>query len=150
MVLFKEGNWIMDSQYPDTNFTEEKDAFVIPDGEELANKIQSLGIVIPILDKEGNLIDVEPVPPDPEEVIQSQLKDIDFATIAPLRAILCGMATEEDQAKLAELELQASSLKASLKQVQLEKASKVDQGTIKDKGVIGDKGNLTVEGKTEV
>ena len=42
-----------------------------------------------------------------------QLRTIDFQSVRPLRAILAGMATEEDYAKLRELEEQAEKLRGT-------------------------------------
>ena len=42
-----------------------------------------------------------------------KLRSIDFQTIRPLRAILAGMATDEDYAKLKELEEQAEKLRGA-------------------------------------
>lgn len=56
--------------------------------------------------------------PSPEAVrkaeILAELAAIDAASARPLRAILVGSATEEDRARLTELDEQAAALRAEL------------------------------------
>lgn len=119
MVLFENGTYMMDTQYPDTDFTDGEAVYVVPDNSELAGKVQSLGIVDFILDDDGKLIDVE-AKTDPAEEIKAQLSAIDMATIRPLRAILVGKYTYDDKDKLAALEAEAVGLRAALGQIKEE------------------------------
>lgn len=135
MIVFKEGTYMMSSLFPDTDFSADGNAaFVIPDGSELATKVQMYGIVDFILDDNGNLIDVTPKPipeepVDPEEEIKNELQQIDLATIRPLRAILAEQYTQEDKDRIVELEAKATELRSRLSSVIAEKQI---QGDVKE------------------
>lgn len=65
------------------------------------------------------------VPPQPEPThdeqiarLKKELKEIDEQSIRSLRAIQSGSGTEEDTAKLAELESQATSMRQKIKDLQ--------------------------------
>lgn len=132
MVLFEDGTWMRDFQFPNIDFTDGKAKYVIPDDTELAYKIQSFSVVDFVCDLEGNLIDVKEKISIYDEFadIESQLNEIDFQTIAPLRAILTGNSTAEDELKLQELESQASKLRSQLTVVK-RKMEKAETGTNK-------------------
>jgi hypothetical protein len=49
--------------------------------------------------------------------IRQHLEAIDTATVRPLRAVLAGMGTDSDKAKLAELEIQAQDLRKELEEL---------------------------------
>ena len=55
-----------------------------------------------------------PVPPDQRIPILVRLTEIDAASARPLRAILVGSATDDDRARLVELDEQAAALRAEL------------------------------------
>lgn len=114
MVIFSDGSWQLDSEFPNSDFTNGKAVYVVPDNSELAAKIQSMSLVVPITDSEGNLIDVEAISSDRTTEIKHELSQLDLATVRPLRAITAGTATDEDRERLAELEQQAATLRAEL------------------------------------
>lgn len=66
MIVSKTTNaWQTNSNFPDTNFSDQKDVWVVPDGSALAVKIKSLGRRWDaVLDADGNLIDVISNDPD--------------------------------------------------------------------------------------
>ena len=73
MVVYKNKNFVTNSKYPNSDFMGNAD-FVIPDGSEIAEKIKSYENFDFILDKEGNLVDVEETerPPVPPAITQEQ------------------------------------------------------------------------------
>lgn len=66
MIVSKTTNaWQTNSNFPDTNFSDRQDVWVVPDGSALAVKIKSLGRRWDaVLDDAGNLIDVIANDPD--------------------------------------------------------------------------------------
>lgn len=127
MVVYEDHTYQECSLYPDTNFIPPEDErqpkWVVPDNSEVAAKIRSTGLWEPIEDSEGNLIDITAVPyvPSQEELalvraeeIRAELAEIDSQAVRPLRAIVAGTATDEDRARLAELEARADALRAEL------------------------------------
>lgn len=55
-------NWVTNSRFPDSNYTEFPDdvVWVVPDNTELSEKVVSFGLRWnPITDDAGNLVDVE-------------------------------------------------------------------------------------------
>lgn len=127
MVVYKDHTYQECSLYPDTNFIPPEDErqpkWVVPDSSEVAAKIRSTGLWEPVEDGEGNLIDITAVPyvPSQEELnlvraeeIRAELAEIDSQAVRPLRAIVAGTATDEDRARLAELEARADALRAEL------------------------------------
>lgn len=127
MVVYKDHTYQECSLYPDTNFIPPEDErqpkWVVPDSSEVAAKIRSTGLWEPVEDGEGNLIDITAVPyvPSQEELalvraeeIRAELAEIDSLAVRPLRAIVAGTATDEDRARLAELEARADALRAEL------------------------------------
>lgn len=120
MIVFSDGTWQTDSQYPYYNFSDGSAAYVIPDVSELANKIMSInGKVQLITDDCGYLIDVEPVV-DRTAEIHTRLAAIDAEAIRPLRAIAAGTATTIDRDKIAALETEAAELRQELAEMSLE------------------------------
>ena len=88
MVVYKNKNFVTDSKYPNSDFMGNAD-WVIPDGSELAEKIKNYENFDFVLDKAGNLVDVEeterpPVPPSPPT--NAELA----AAIAELAEVICG------------------------------------------------------------
>ena len=122
MIIFENGCWQTDSSFPDTNWLEgqseyEQPKFVIPDNSELAVKIQTVQNPKFITDDNGELIDiVEGEPTNEQKIaeIKSQLNQLDLSAIRSLRAIAAGTATEEDIAKLSEIESTATELRTQL------------------------------------
>lgn len=127
MVVYEDHTYQECSLYPDTNFIPPEDErqpkWVVPDNSEVAAKIRSTGLWEPVEDSEGNLIDITAVPyiPSQEELalvrveeIKAELAEIDSLAVRPLRAIVAGTATDEDRARLAELEARADALRAEL------------------------------------
>lgn len=127
MVVYEDHTYQECSLYPDTNFIPPEDErqpkWVVPDSSEVAAKIRSTGLWEPVEDGEGNLIDITAVPyvPTREELaliraeeIRAELAGIDSQAVRPLRAIVAGTATDEDRARLAELETRADKLRAEL------------------------------------
>lgn len=127
MVVYEDHTYQECSLYPDTNFIPPEDErqpkWVVPDSSEVAAKIRSTGLWEPVEDGEGNLIDITAVPyvPSQEELalvraeeIRAELAEIDSLAVRPLRAIAAGTATDEDRARLAELETKADALRAEL------------------------------------
>ena len=120
MIVFFDGTWQTDSQYPDSDFSGGSTAYVVPDGSELANKIMSIsGAVRLITDDRGQLIDAEPVV-DRTAEIYTRLAAIDAEAIRPLRAIAAGTATTIDRGKIAALETEAAELRQELAEMSLE------------------------------
>ena len=120
MIVFFDGTWQTDSQYPDSDFSGGSTAYVVPDGSELANKIMSIsGAVRLITDDRGQLIDAEPVV-DRTAEIYTRLAAIDAEAIRPLRAIAAGTATTIDRGKIAALETEAAELRHELAEMPLE------------------------------
>ena len=128
MLVFENRTFQINPINPDTNYLADFDCeqpkWVVPDGSELAEKIMSTAHWDPVTDEDGNLIDITPVePPEPEPTaedqifsLKNQLATIDMQTVRPMRAIIAGTATEEDRAKLAELETQAEELRKQIAQ----------------------------------
>lgn len=52
------------------------------------------------------------------QILTEELEDVDSKTIRPLRAVQSGEGTEQDFAKLAELESQAKELRRQIKELQ--------------------------------
>lgn len=52
------------------------------------------------------------------QILTEELEDVDSETIRPLRAVQSGEGTEQDFAKLAELESQAKELRRQIKELQ--------------------------------
>ena len=120
LIVFFDGTWQTDSQYPDSDFSGGSTAYVVPDGSELANKIMSIsGAVRLITDDRGQLIDAEPVV-DRTAEIYTRLAAIDAEAIRPLRAIAAGTATTIDRGKIAALETEAAELRHELAEMPLE------------------------------
>ena len=73
MVVYKNKNFAKDSKYPNSDFMGDAD-YVIPDGSELAKKINELYPNFDfVLDDDGNLVDVTEIS-EPIENIISQKK----------------------------------------------------------------------------
>ena len=122
MIVFENGGWQTDSEYPNDNWLKdrtdlEQPKFVIPDNSELAVKIQTVQNPKFITDDNGELIDiVEGEPTNEQKIteIKSQLNQLDLSAIRSLRAIAAETATEEDIAKLSEIEIEAEKLRTQL------------------------------------
>ena len=107
MVVYKNKSYVTNSKYPDSDFMGNAD-FVIPDGSGLAEKIKNYENFDFILDKEGNLVDVEETS-EPIENIISQKKS-ELSTECE-KAIISGVdvgeshysLTIEDQANILAL-----------------------------------------------
>ena len=132
MVVYDNCTYQECSIYPDTNFISPEDErqpkWVVPDNSEVAAKIRSTGQWEPVEDDEGNLIDITVIPyiPSQEELnlarseeIKAELAAIDSQAVRPLRAIVAGTATDEDKARLAELETEADKLRAELDKLEV-------------------------------
>lgn len=132
MVVYEDHTYQECSLYPDTNFIPPEDErqpkWVVPDNSEVAAKIRSAGQWEPVEDDEGNLVDITVIPyvPSQEELnlvraeeIRDELAAIDSQAIRPLRAIAAGTATDEDKARLAELETEADKLRAELDKLEV-------------------------------
>lgn len=132
MVVYEDHTYQECSLYPDTNFIPPEDErqpkWVVPDSSEVAAKIRSTGLWEPVEDGEGNLIDITAVPyvPSQEELnlvraeeIRAELAEIDSQAVRPLRAIVAGTATDEDKARLTELEARADALRAELDKLEV-------------------------------
>ena len=126
MIVFKNGTYQTTSGCPNENYLEgldcEQPKWVIPDDSELARKIMSTSFWEPVMDDDGNLVDITPIDPPvtaEEQIdnIKNQLASIDLQTARPLRAIAAGTAIEEDRERLKELETQAEGLRAELTEI---------------------------------
>lgn len=121
MIVFTDGTYQTDSQYPDSDFSGGSAAYVIPDGSDLASKLMSInGKVQLITDDCGQLIDTEPVV-DRTAEIYARLAAIDAEAIRPLRAIAADTATGIDRGKIAALEAEAAELRQELADMSAEK-----------------------------
>ena len=121
MIVFANGIWQTDSDHPDDNWLDglecEQPKFVIPDNSELAMKIQTVQNPKFITDDDGNLVDIVEGEFTNEQQIQNlkqQLNDLDLEAVRPLRAIVAGTATEEDNIRLAAIESLAVSLREKI------------------------------------
>ena len=121
MIVFKNGCWQTDSDHPDDNWLDglecEQPKFVIPDNSELAIKIQTVQNPKFITDDNGELTDIVEGELTNEQQIQNlkqQLNDLDLEAVRPLRAIVAGTATEEDNTRLAAIESLAVSLREKI------------------------------------
>ena len=121
MIVFHNGCWQMDSDHPDDNWLDgldcEQPEWVIPDYSPLASKITSLGDIEPVTNERGELIDVKSPEPTTEQKIaefKQQLAELDLQAVRPLRAIAAGTGTDEDKARLSEIESQAEMLRAEI------------------------------------
>lgn len=122
MIIFSNGCWQTDSEYPNDNWLKdrtdlEQPKFVIPDDSELAVKIQNIQNPKFVTDDDGNLVDIVEGDLTNEQQIQilkQQLNDLDLEAVRPLRAIVAGTATEEDNTRLAAIESLAASLREEI------------------------------------
>ena len=121
MIVFENGGWQTDSEHPDDNWLDgldlEQPKFVIPDNSELAIKIQTVQNPKFVTDDDGNLVDIVEGELTNEQQIQNvkqQLNDLDLEAVRPLRAIVAGTATEEDNTRLAAIESLAVSLREKI------------------------------------
>ena len=121
MIVFENGGWQTDSEHPDDNWLDgldlEQPKFVIPDNSELAIKIQTVQNPKFVTDDDGNLVDIVEGELTNEQQIQNlkqQLNDVDLEAVRPLRAIVAGTATEEDNTRLAAIESLAASLREKI------------------------------------
>lgn len=128
MVVYEDHCYQECSLYPDTNFIPENDErqpkWVVNDSSELANKIRNIWNWTPVEDENGKLIDIEEIPYVPsQEVlneyrideIKKQLDELDKKKIRPLSSISAGVGTEEDKARLAELEEESIALRNEIR-----------------------------------
>ena len=127
MIIFKDHSYQTCSRFPKTNYLEglecEQPKWVIPDGSELARKIKSTPCWEPVTDDDGNLTDIISTKPpyDPyQEIIsiKQELTQIDAQSARPLRAIAAGTATDEDRARLAELENRSEQLRIKIREAE--------------------------------
>lgn len=123
MLIFENGDWQTNSEYPDSNYlegTEEvQPKWVVNDNSEVAARVISTPYWNPVEDKNGRLIDIIPEerPVTDEERIEqlkSELDELDRQAIRPLRAIAAGNDTEEDRNRLEALEEQAEIIRLQL------------------------------------
>ena len=114
MIIFPDGTWQTYSDFPDTDFSGGNAKYVVSDDSPIAAKIMAMPQIVPVTDDDGNIIDADPAPTDPAEAVKAQLAEIDRAAVRPIRAILAGTATDEDRARLEELERQARNLRSEL------------------------------------
>lgn len=123
MLIFENGGWQTNSDYPDTNYlegtNEMQPKWVVHDNSKVAAKVMSTSFWEAVENEEGQLVDIIPVKPpvtDEERIAQlkSELEELDRQAIRPLRAIAAGTDTEEDRAILADLEQQAAELREQL------------------------------------
>lgn len=122
MIIFSNGCWQTDSEYPNDNWLKDRTdlkqpKFVIPDNSELAIKIQTIQNPKFVTDDDGNLVDIVEGDPTNEQKIQvlkQQLNDLDLEAVRPLRAIVAGTATDEDTTRLTAIENLAASLREKI------------------------------------
>lgn len=130
MIVFENGAWQTDSDFPDTNYLEgiecAQPRWVVHDNSEVAAKIMSaVRPWTPVEDDNGDLIDIAEIPPTQDELdrqraaeIKRQLEELDNKTTRALRAISVGTATDEDAEKLLEIEAQAEILRDELAELE--------------------------------
>lgn len=130
MLIFENGGWQTNSEFPDTNYLAETDEtqprWVVHDNSEVAAKVMSAARPwTAVEDENGALIDIVEVPFTQEDLAQQrvdeikrQLNELDAQAIRPLRAILTGMSTDDDTDKLREIEEQAAALRAELAELE--------------------------------
>lgn len=126
MIVFEDGTHQTTSDCPNENYLRKLDCkqpkWVVDDNSELAKKIIATPHWEPVVDDDGNLVDITPIDPPltyEEQIanIKNRLTSIDMQTVRPMRAIATGTATEEDSTKLAELEQRAKQLRAELTEI---------------------------------
>lgn len=125
MIIFENGRWQTDSDYPNSNWLEGTGCvqpdWVIPDNSALATKIMSMDGFIPVTTEYGELIDVEPPEPTTEDKIfklKQQLAALDLQAVRPLRAIAAGAATDEDKSRIDEIESKAEALRSEIAELE--------------------------------
>ena len=126
MIIFEDGTYQMTNGHPNDNYLAGMDCkqpkWVVEDNSELARKIISAPYWEPVEDENGNLMDITVVKAvaleqsDEEKIeeLKAQLDEIDKQAIRPLRAIATGTETEEDTKMLAELEMQAETIRVKI------------------------------------
>lgn len=126
MIVFENGAWQTDTDFPDTNYLEglnvKQPKWVVHDNSEVAAKIMSSERPwSPVENENGDLVDIIEAPLSQDETnqqrideIKRQLTELDDQAIRPLRAILAGTSTDADRDKLREIEAQAEVLRAEL------------------------------------
>lgn len=130
MLVFENGGWQINSEFPDENYLagtdEMQPKWVVHDDSDVAAKIMSATRPwSPVEDENGELVDIIEAPLSQDELnqqrvdeIKRQLVELDELAIRPLRAILTGTSTAEDTDKLREIEAQAAILRTELAELE--------------------------------
>ena len=84
---------------------------IIESKEPLYKKIISASRIEAVFDDDGKFKDVRTFDTPSIQQLEKQLQDIDFQSIRPLRAVLSGKGTKNDENRLAELEIKAAELR---------------------------------------
>ena len=88
MIVYKDKKFIVNSEYPDTDWVGDAD-YIIPDDSELAEKIKAAYPYFELVFDGENLVDIEETerPPAPSEPpTNAELA----AAIAELAEVICG------------------------------------------------------------
>jgi hypothetical protein len=88
MVVFLNKTYATHSEFPNTNFTDETDVYIVDEttgeGKELAQRIINAYPYYDFVIKDGRLVDIvelpkpEPEPTSPEPSVEEYLVDLDF------------------------------------------------------------------------
>ena len=89
MLIYEDGAFVTDNDYPDTDFSGGNAKYVIPDGSELAEKIKQAYPYFNFIFDGEKIVDIEeterpPTPPAPPT--NAELA----AAIAELAEVICG------------------------------------------------------------
>lgn len=116
MIIYKDGRYESCTKYPDTLY-DNTAIYCIPDNSNLAQKYMVLYPHVKLVTDDNNTI-VDVIAIETEVTIAEQMtklklqfNELDQQSIRPLRAILSGIATDEDKNKLKELETQVMKLR---------------------------------------
>ncbi len=121
MIVKEDFTICRNPEFTDTDWTGEA-KYIISDDSELAVKIEDYinnGIFFKFIEVNGGVDIVETDLPEMSidskiDCLKLRLMEIDNKTTRPLRAVVSGEGTEEDNKRLGELEKEAKSLRDEL------------------------------------
>lgn len=121
MIIFKDKTWQSDTSAPEGNYLDgtdcEQPRWILSDDSQLARRIMAMANWEPVEDEWGALVDVIPVKETAQDKIAAlklRLCEADRQSIRSLRAYATGEDTQEDRARLKELEKEAAKIRSQL------------------------------------